>query len=44
MRPPKFANMLACFCGCGVQVASMTGLVMIAICFAFKDTEWRPYF
>ena len=36
--------MLACFCGCGIQVASMSFFVLTTICLMTQDTSWRPFF
>lgn len=42
-RTPQFPNILACFIGAGAQLIAMMFTVLIAICFAFANTLWRPY-
>mmetsp|Transcript_870 Transcript_870/g.1173 ORF Transcript_870/g.1173 Transcript_870/m.1173 type:complete len:200 (-) Transcript_870:701-1300(-) len=40
-RQPDLSNMLACFLGAGVQIIAMFVTLLIAIVFAFSNTEWR---
>ena len=40
-RQPEFANMLSCFIGAGMQTLFMFITLLIAIVFAFANTEWR---
>lgn len=41
MRRPTQVNLLACFLGAGTQLTAMFGTLLIAITFAFANTEWR---
>lgn len=41
MRKPMQVNVLACFLGAGTQLTAMFSTLLIAITFAFANTEWR---
>lgn len=41
MRKPGNLNLFACFMGAGSQLTAMFGTLLIAITFAFANTEWR---
>lgn len=41
MRKPANLNVFACIVGAGYQLTAMFGTLLIAITFAFANTEWR---
>ena len=42
-RTPGFPNILACLLGAGAQLTAMFFTLLLAIIFAFANTQWRPY-